>query len=44
MCRFLPVVNASPDNFEAPLRFKLDDADIQFLIQYNCRGGACVGW
>ena len=43
MCRFLPVVNASPNNFEAPLCFKLDDADIQLLVQYNSGRGACVG-
>jgi len=41
--RFLPVVNASPDDFEAPLSFELHDADVQFLIQNNSRRGASVG-
>ena len=42
VCRFLPVVNAGPDDFEAPLRFELYDANFQLLEQDNCCRGARV--
>jgi len=41
--RFLPVVNPSPNDFEAPFRFKLHDAYVQFLIQYDSCRGARIG-
>lgn len=41
--RLLPVVNPSPNDFEAPFCFKLDDANVQLLIQYNSCRGARIG-
>lgn len=44
VCSFFLVVNTSPDDLQTPLGLKLDDANVQFLVQDNGGGRVDITW